>query len=409
MLVRRDLHCIIRNAGTGWNILIDSDHQPIGVTSLTQMSDRLRLFYDFTAVKVHSFHVTEDETYAALDPHKAGASVGFSYADIYIGRTGVAGKLNPSTVANANGNLFVSGFFTVDTDAQNWTLVKPSAQYSPRDSCRVFHHNGEVFLSNGYQHGGVCLHDLWKSPDGINWQLVNAATPYTGWCPVVSFSGEIVAIGEKVMKSSDGGVTFTTVLETPPFVITQDTKWTWIASVWNGKLILIGGNKLWWTENLTTWQSVTLPFYRVNCALWNLNGRIYLAGGNNNEAASPPEIGYPAKTSFNDVWAADDLIAGTWTRVCASAPWAKRMWPGFCVHNDELVLAGGYDNTTGATNFDDTWVSPDGVNWRQLTGDRFTKRHYPSLVSHQGKVILNNGNRSPNQSPGVINDVWMLQ
>lgn len=111
-MARREVLCIIRNTGSGWFILSDSDHQPIGATSITQYSDRIELFFDFTATKVHSFVVAPDETYAVTDQKRAGASVGFTKAIIWFGNPGVNTKLNPSTVANASGNFFVIGHFS---------------------------------------------------------------------------------------------------------------------------------------------------------------------------------------------------------------------------------------------------------------------------------------------------------
>ena len=118
MLARRDLYCIIRNTGTGWAVLHDNDHLPIGVVDVVQFADRIELNYDFTAAKVHSFGVMPDETYAALDQYTAGASVGFSKAAIYFGKPGINGKVNPANIKNPSGNFFIAGFFSVDVETQ---------------------------------------------------------------------------------------------------------------------------------------------------------------------------------------------------------------------------------------------------------------------------------------------------
>lgn len=288
-----------------------------------------------------------------------------------------------------------------------WTRIRNPARYSHRDSTRIFEHSGLLYMSNGYQPGGVLARDLWKSADGIEWELVNSNTPYLGWCPMVSFNGEIVALGSSILRSADNGVTFTVALASPPFTMPDNTRGTWWPIVRGSTLILIGQDRTWWTTNLTTWQSRTMPFYRENFALYDMNGTVFVAAGNNRTASA--EVGYPDNTSFNDVWSAPDPIAGTWTRITSSAPWAKRMWPSFAVHDGELIISGGFNNVTGATNFADTWASHDGISWREVGSSvRYPPRHYSQLVSRYGRLILNNGNENPNVSPGTRSDVWEL-
>lgn len=289
-----------------------------------------------------------------------------------------------------------------------WNLLG-NAAYSPRDSTRIFEHEGLLYLSNGYQPGGILLPDLWKSWDGIRWFLVNASTTYTGWCPMISFGGAIVALGNPVMKSDDGGLTFTTVPGSPPFTTVPNTRKTWWSLVRGDTLMMFGEGKTWWTTDLVTWSSRNTPFYRENYALWDLGGMVYMAAGSDATTPNvPPEAGYPDSTSFNDVWAVDDPITGTWSRIQVNAPWAPRMWPGFAVHGDEMVITAGYNNRTADTNFNDTWVSRDGVNWREITGTPFPHRHYPQVFSRFGRLILNNGNQNPNSPGGVTNDIYEL-
>lgn len=291
----------------------------------------------------------------------------------------------------------------------DWTVVKAQAAYSVRDSTRTFFHDGYWYLSNGYQHGNLLIPDLWKSEDAINWHIVNALTPYTGWCPITSFNGDIVAVGAKVWRSTNGGVSFSVALETPPFAVADNTVETWWLIVRGNRLFMFGASKIWHTTDLVNWSSIDLPFFRNNFAIWDYRGSIFLAAGNTDVANSPAEVGYPGRTSYNDVWRCDDPLDGdSWTQVTSSAPWATRMWPAFCVHGDEMVISGGYNNVTGATNYSDTWVSRDGVTWRQIGGEEYSARHYAAMFSHRGRLLLQNGNRSPNDNPGVSNDVWEL-
>lgn len=104
--------CIIRNTGSGWSILSDIDHQPIGVSHVTQHADHIKLYFSFTATKVHTFNITPDETYGAFDQAVAGASVGLTHAGIIFARPGVNGAIDPALLCNPVGNFFIYGLLS---------------------------------------------------------------------------------------------------------------------------------------------------------------------------------------------------------------------------------------------------------------------------------------------------------
>ena len=103
--------CLLRNVGSGWYIISDSDHHPKGVTSVAMHSDHITLNYDFTAKEVHTFVTVVDETYILSDL-LVGASVGMTFADIYFKRVGTAGWLNPASLTETYGNVNVLGVFS---------------------------------------------------------------------------------------------------------------------------------------------------------------------------------------------------------------------------------------------------------------------------------------------------------
>lgn len=296
----------------------------------------------------------------------------------------------------------------------NWNTLVVNTEFSPRDSCRRFRHAGELWLSNGYQSGNVLVPDLWSSVNGLSWKRRNAATPWRGWSPITSYGGAIVAVGEKVYRSTDLGATWAVITDTLPFVIgdgqTIDyaTAYTWEMIEFAGKLMIFATDRVWYTTDLINWSSVLLPWAaRYNYGIAVVKGEVHVMGGNNDVTASPPEVGYPGKTSFKDHWkSADPLNAGSWVQVTADAPFGRIMWPGVCAHGDQIVLAGGYRNYT-PINSNDTYVF-DGTNWRQVTlGVSFTARHYPVLFSTGGRVIITTGNRNPNVGV-TTNDVLEL-
>lgn len=67
---------VIRNSGSGWGLIDDSNHKPVGITGVVENADgTLTLQHDVGAVDVVSLVVTPDETYAKYGLW-AGASVG---------------------------------------------------------------------------------------------------------------------------------------------------------------------------------------------------------------------------------------------------------------------------------------------------------------------------------------------
>lgn len=103
--------CLLRNTGSGWYIISDTDHKPLGVSTVDTNSDHIRVHYDFTANDVHTLVAAPDETYILSDV-QVGASIGLSYANIYFKRVGTTGWLDPTTLTETYGNINVIGLFS---------------------------------------------------------------------------------------------------------------------------------------------------------------------------------------------------------------------------------------------------------------------------------------------------------
>lgn len=80
----RMVACVMRNSGSGWAYIDDSDHAPIGLSTISVTTsggaDVLRTGYDFTASRVLSLFGGPDETLASRGL-LFGPSVGLTYAD----------------------------------------------------------------------------------------------------------------------------------------------------------------------------------------------------------------------------------------------------------------------------------------------------------------------------------------
>lgn len=79
----REIGCALRDTdGTGFKIISDTGHYPLGVSSVVTNTDSIVLSYSFSALAVGSLVVTADETFAAKG-YVFGASVGLDTATIW--------------------------------------------------------------------------------------------------------------------------------------------------------------------------------------------------------------------------------------------------------------------------------------------------------------------------------------
>ncbi|MFI6639941.1 hypothetical protein [Streptomyces sp. NPDC050504] len=105
----------LRNTGTGWGLINDAGHQPTGITAVLTRPDHIEIQHPVSAVKVSSFQVTPDETYAQQGL-RVGISAGLALSRVYLysGPPGLP-PVDPSTVAAASGNLWLTGFLQLPT------------------------------------------------------------------------------------------------------------------------------------------------------------------------------------------------------------------------------------------------------------------------------------------------------
>ncbi len=281
-----------------------------------------------------------------------------------------------------------------------WVKLSNQAAFSPRDTAEDFVFDGKMWLSNGYYHGNVLHRDLWSSPDGVTWTLVNPNTPYDGYSEMVVHDGRIWAVKGSVWNSTDG-VKWTQVAEKTPFgtrgygelVVFRDRMWQ-----------LGSGADVWHSADGVKWTCATkaAPFEkRAASAVVAFDDRLWLLGGRIDKQADPPEKGYEQYTTFNDVWSSPD--GATWTRVLANAPWTPRMWFISKAYADRIWIIGGYDNANHK-NLGDVWYSEDGEDWQKFTSKaQFEPRHEPTCYVFNKSLWVVAGNTWP-----VRNDVWRL-
>lgn len=128
----RPLHCILRYTGGAWQFIDTASHTHQGVTTVSTSTSAAVVNFNFTALNVGFFQVTNDETYA-LAGIQVGASVGLSSATLNFSQVSkeVSGKVsyNGSTWDVGDGtnglafNAFSSGALTLDHDTVSETCI----------------------------------------------------------------------------------------------------------------------------------------------------------------------------------------------------------------------------------------------------------------------------------------------
>lgn len=277
-------------------------------------------------------------------------------------------------ICSFNNNLFVIGGYKTPTfnneiwkssNGINWNLVSSNAPFTERDGHKIFEFNNKIWLIGGYKTNDtptMFKNDIWNSVDGINWNLVTNHAPFS--------------------ERSDFGIV-----------------------VFNSKIYLIGGydtygtpmfkNDIWSSSDGINWSLVTnnAPFSeRSNFGVTVLNSKIYLVAGYNT---------YGTPMFKNDVWSSSDGI--NWNLVTNAASFSQRSDFGLVSYNSKLWIIGGYK--TPVFN-NEIWNSSDGVTWNKETSlSNFPERAYSGVCTFQNKIFIIGGYKTPT----FYNDIYTIQ
>jgi hypothetical protein len=293
----------------------------------------------------------------------------------------------------------------------NWALDRSNGGFPHRDTARYFRWANQHWMSNGYVYGGKALRDLYRSPNGRDWILVNGATPYPAYSPIAPHGERIFVVGHDKVRTTRDGMKYETILDPTPFAgnfVESPFIGNFVAAdETTAKMYLFMPDGIHYSENGVTWNTVTPPWPPSYANFIGLayKGRVYILGGALFEPNTPPEPRDAGKTSLRVVWSSDKPEeSNSWIKT--EAPWAERMWPSASIHAGEIYLTGGFSNTMGL-NFNDTWRY-DGKTWRRVwTPVSYTSRHAAVQFSFNGLLHLVGGNRNPDEST-TTSDVWLL-
>ena len=280
-----------------------------------------------------------------------------------------------------------------------WRQVAKESGFCPRDTAEGVVFDDTMWLSNGYCDGGVLARDLWRSSDGVTWELVSDNTPYDGYAEMVVYEDRVWAVKDSVWSSVDG-VTWNQTSPTTPFGVRGYGELV----VFGGRMWQLGsGADVWHTADGVHWDCACAdaPYgNRFGPGVAVYHGNLWLLGGAVQQASDPPEKSYPEFTTHNDVWCSAD--GSNWMRVLEHAPWAERMWSVATVHGGKLWLLGGFSNREHV-NFAEAWHSEDGMTWQACNDPMFSPRHEVTPYVFEGSLWVVAGNAWP-----LVNDVWRL-
>ena len=174
------------------------------------------------------------------------------------------------------------------------------------------------------------FNDVWRSPDGINWEKMTSEAPWEARAGLsaASFKGKLwVLAGSQNDDASIGG------------------------------LDRIFFNDVWYSNDGSEWHAATMdaPWEaRAGGVVLVKGGWLYLLGG---------EKGFvdPADY-FNDVWRTKD--GKHWELVTENAGWSPRPGHKCAVLANHFVCMGGFGIPFNPM---DIWVSKDGASWKQVS------------------------------------------
>ncbi|GAB4275483.1 MAG: hypothetical protein Kow0029_16680 [Candidatus Rifleibacteriota bacterium] len=271
------------------------------------------------------------------------------------------------------------------TDGINWTKILAentsggTNQFSPRagHACAVF--NNMIYLTGGYAEtdtGGIYYDDVWRTSDGITWTRVSASAEY------YKRAYHNLAVYDNKLWIVAG--------ETPD----QDEN-----------LVLL--DDCWISPDGAGWQQksqIVSYFPRKKCATEVINGKLWIWGGYGKDAQG-------MTGPLNDGWYT--VNGDVWLLGNSNLNFSPRCGMATAYFSDKVWLIGGSNSaeSSGATFFNDVWITNDGIIWFQVlpdegtTSTHFSRRTFMKASVLSNKLFITGGERTD----GFTNEVWSTQ
>jgi hypothetical protein len=301
-------------------------------------------------------------------------------------------------------------------DAGEWTQALPDSpgatdRWQPRDSAGELVFDGAMWILGGWTNTDGRLNDVWKSTDGVTWQMVTAAAPWAErntpgvavhegkmW---ISGGASSAGTSHSDLWSSTDGVNWTLATDNAPWG--PRSAHTMLS--FQGKLYVTGGMDVATGTHYTdVWSSVdgvawaraadnAFPARSMHTSVV-YDDKMWVVGGGVYDTTRV----FNTAVDYNDAWFSSD--GETWTAATSAAPWKQRRFACSVVHRDYIWLIAG----AHFGNRNDVWVTQNGKDWTEVQEPTvFSDRHEPSCLSFQGSLWVMGGF----DDVRVRNDVWI--
>ena len=282
-------------------------------------------------------------------------------------------------------------------DGGRWYLAA-TAPWSGRHMHGAVVHDGHIWVI-GAENGTP--DDVWKSKDGVHWQLVAATVPWPerGNQLVTVFDGSIWVMGGQT--GAAGQSNFVADLKAgKPFPPTPPP----LCDVWRTKdglrWELMTDDAPWAPRGMITGANGGVPV--LDGRMWILGGGYVGTGGTTlstlrYDLEQQPRL--ETRLFHNDVWSSADGREWICHLADGMAPWPARSYHDTAAWDGKLWVLGGHRGVADHAaeigtdgNRNDVWYSADGEHWQKLPLTPWSSRHACAIHVHDDALFLAAGN-----------------
>ncbi len=345
----------VSSDGVTWDQIV-ADSAATRYTSLTIFDDEL---YWFGSNSTLPLTVLRDNSWLTVTPYSNLPAEGYAVAACLDNDVHVL-----DGAANDKHAISTSGYDFVITSTQTTDLgALPAGRTSPL----MVRHSGYLYLLGG-GNGASLKDDVWRSPDGITWELM---VEHAGFAPrtvqaVTSYNGKLWIMGGIIagtrtadIWNSDDGSSWSLVTSQPKQADNSDA----IPAQSNGVLFAFL-DKLWFVGGRTTNSSSSAMndiWSSLDGVTWTLETDTPLQ--TNGDPAFGGVVGHTVTVFDNKVWlitgskvwVSDDAV--TWD-LASDGVLSGTVGHSTCATDQGLYLIAAKDNRV--------WHSRDGNDWRLL-------------------------------------------
>ncbi len=341
----------------------------------------------------------------------------------------------------------------------SWTRVQDAMPCQIRDGAGALVHQGRMWLIGGWNPAIFprgSANDVWSSSNGVTWTLEKPNTyldatfdrnrdfegrHFAGYQVVggkmwILGGDPVQGIYQTDVWSSVDGKAWTRVdrfptetstvylpptRDMPPFglrslhmtgalggklwILGGQTNDAWVHPLWPGVPWAVF-NDVWTSDDGASWSRVEprSPTWEPrgivsDCPVYK--GRMWVIGGGVYD--NHPIVPEHPREFHADAWSTAD--GATWTKAAEPPPFSPRQYHNVAVFDDRLWVVGGY-NPLG--NQGDAWYTRDAVNWyRADPPPAYLARHAASVWVHGGAMYLGLGSAA-DAALKFVADMWRI-